>query len=196
VAALKRICVFCGSSRGSRPEYTDAARAMGRVVAGRGLGLVYGGGRAGLMGELADAALAAGGEVIGVIPKRMVDREVAHHQVTELRVVDTMHERKAQMYDLSDAFVALPGGLGTLEELFEVVTWTQLGLHAKPAGLLDVCGYFSALAEFLDHAVGERFIKEAHGRLLLVDDDGDRLLDRLADFEAPPLTSWLDEQTR
>jgi uncharacterized protein (TIGR00730 family) len=116
--------------------------------------------------------------------------------VTELRVVDSMHERKAQMYDLSDAFVALPGGLGTMEELFEVVTWTQLGLHAKPAGLLDVCGYFSALAAFLDHAVEERFVKEAHGRLLLVDEDGDRLLDRLAAFEPPPLTSWLDEQTR
>src|SRR6186997_470126 len=171
-----RICVFCGASPGNEARYVDAARAVGEGLAERGIGVVYGGGRVGLMGALADAALAAGGEVIGVIPQGLVDRELAHPGLTELRVVETLHERKAEMADLSDAFIALPGGLGTLEELTEVLSWAQLELHAKPVGILDVGGYFAALDAFLDHALAEGFVAERHRRLLLRDEDVDALL--------------------
>jgi hypothetical protein len=171
--------VYCGSNPGGRPGYRDAAAALGRLVAGRGIGLVYGGGNVGLMGVVAEAALGAGGEVIGVIPRAFVEKEVAHFGVSDLRIVGSMHERKALMADLSDAFVALPGGLGTLEELFETWTWAQLGLHAKPCGLLNVAGFFDPLVAFLDHAVRERFLKPPHRSLLIVEPAPGPLLDRL-----------------
>ena len=182
---LRSICVFCGASPGHDPAYADAATRVGEELARRGIGLVYGGGRLGLMGVVADAALAAGGQVTGVIPRGLVDRELAHPGLTELRVVSTLHERKAVMADLSDAFIALPGGLGTLEELAEVLSWAQLGLHAKPIGALDVGGFWSPLVGHLDHAAGEGFVSEAHRGLLLVDDDLDRLLGRLDAWDAP-----------
>jgi uncharacterized protein (TIGR00730 family) len=184
--AFRRICVFCGASSGRAPQYAGAARALGRTLALRGIGLVTGGGRVGLMGAVADAALDAGGEVVGVIPQRLVDREVAHRGLTELRVVDTLHERKAVMADLSDGFVALPGGLGTLEELSEVTSWAQLALHSKPIGLLDVSGYFDSLLAFLDHATEEGFVAVEHRRMLVVADDAGRLLDELAAREPAP----------
>jgi hypothetical protein len=180
VAALRSICVFCGASAGRDPRYAEAATAVGATLAERGIGLVYGGGRLGLMGAVADAALAAGGRVTGVIPAGLVDRELAHRGVTELRVVTTLHERKAVMAELSDGFLALPGGLGTLEELAEVLSWAQLGLHAKPIGAFDVGGFFGPLVGHLDHATAEGFISERHRGLLVVDDDLDRLLERLA----------------
>ena len=182
MTALRRVCVFCGSKHGARPEYAAAARAMGETLAAGGIGLVYGGGRVGLMGVVADAVLDAGGEVIGVIPDHMSDREIAHYGLTDLRIVASMHERKALMYELSDGFVALPGGLGTLEELFEITTWSQLGLHAKPTGLLDVDGFYSPLVAFLDQLVTEGFVHERHRRLLRVAADPVTLLDRLAAF--------------
>ncbi len=193
---LRRVCVFCGSSPGRNPDYAGAARAMGRTLAGQGIGLVYGGGSVGLMGVLADAAVEAGGEVIGVIPEHMTSREIAHYDLTDLRIVGTMHERKALMYELADGFVALPGGLGTLEELFEILTWCQLGLQVKPSGLLDVDGYFARLVEFLDHVTAEGFIKEVHRRLVVVEERPERLLDAMRAFEPPPLPRWLTEADR
>lgn len=164
---------------GARPEFADVARSFGQLLAARKIGLVYGGASVGVMGTIADATLAAGGEVIGVMPRSLVDREIAHTGLTELRVVTTMHERKATMADLSDAFVALPGGLGTLEELFEVWTWAQLGIHRKPFALLDVAGFYEPLVAFLDHAVDERFIKPSNRSALIVETDPRALLDRL-----------------
>jgi uncharacterized protein (TIGR00730 family) len=155
---LGRICVFCGSSRGRDPRYTQAAQTVGRILAESGHGLVYGGGRVGLMGALAEAVLARGGEIIGVLPEVLVGREVAHDGLSLLHVVPTMHARKSLMYELADAFLVLPGGFGTLDELFEVLTWAHLGLHGKPVGLLDVAGYFDPLVKMLDHAVHERFL--------------------------------------
>jgi len=180
VSALRRLCVFCGSASGVRPEYETSARALGSALAGRGIGVVYGGASVGLMGVVADAALAAGGEVIGVIPRALVDREVAHAGLSELHVVGSMHERKALMADVADAFVALPGGMGTLEELFEVFTWRQLGLHAKPIALLDVLGYWAGLTAFLDHAEAEGFLRAVSRRTLAIEGDVDALLTRLA----------------
>ena len=182
---LRSICVFCGASSGRDPRYTDVAVAVGMELARRGIELVYGGGRLGLMGAVADAALAAGGRVTGVIPSGLVDRELAHGGVTELRIVSTLHERKAVMAELSDAFVALPGGLGTLEELAEVLSWAQLGLHAKPVGALDVAGFFRPLVAHVDHAAAEGFVSDRHRDLLLVDDDLDRLLGRFQAWESP-----------
>jgi uncharacterized protein (TIGR00730 family) len=182
MAAMRRVCVFCGSKHGVRPEYTEAARAMGTALAAAGIDLVYGGGKVGLMGEVADAVLDAGGEVIGVIPDHMSDREIAHYGLTDLRVVGSMHERKALMYELSDGFLALPGGLGTLEELFEITTWSQLGLHAKPTGLLDVAGFYAPLVGFLDQLVAEGFVADRHRRLLRVAATPTALLDQLAAF--------------
>jgi len=181
----RRICVFCGSSVGARPAYADSARTMGSVLAKRGIGLVYGGGRLGLMGIVADAALAAGGEVIGVIPQAMVEQERAHATLTELRVVASMHDRKAAMSDLADAFIALPGGYGTLEEFCEVLTWTQLGLQRKPCGILNVEGYFDHLLKLFDHAVTERFLRPGHRALVLADHDAASLVDRLERFVVP-----------
>jgi uncharacterized protein (TIGR00730 family) len=175
----RKICVFCGSSSGVRPGYATTARELGRLLAGRNIGLVYGGGSVGLMGILADATLAAGGEVIGVIPQSLADREVAHRGLSELRIVETMHERKAVMADLADAFIAMPGGFGTLDEFFEILTWAQLGIHAKPCGLLNVESYFDSLLEFLDRAVDDQLLKPAHRKLILVENEPRELLARL-----------------
>ena len=176
---IERVCVFCGASSGRDPSYAAFATAVGEGLARRGIGLVYGGGRVGLMGAVAEGALAAGGEVHGVIPQALVDRELAHDGLTQLHVVDTLHARKARMAELSDAFVALPGGLGTLEELAEVLSWAQLGLHAKPVALLDPSGYFDPLLAFFERAVAEGFLAAAHRELLTVARDLDELLARL-----------------
>lgn len=181
-AALKRICVFCGSNTGARPAYALAARELASLMARQRTGLVYGGGNVGLMGILADAMLEAGGEVIGVIPASLVAREVAHSGLTQLRVVQTMHERKALMNELSDAFIAMPGGFGTLDEFFEILTWSQLGIHGKPSGLLNVAGYYDDLLVMLDHAVSEKLLRPEHRALILADTDAGRLLQRLAAF--------------
>jgi uncharacterized protein (TIGR00730 family) len=189
---MKRICVFCGSSPGHDPRYLEAARTMGRTLARRGLGLVYGGGSVGLMGAVADAVLASGGEAVGVIPRVLQIRELAHKSLSTLHVVGSMHERKALMAELSDGFVALPGGMGTLEELSEVLTWAQLGLHSRPVGLLDVAGYYQPLAEFFDRAVGAGFLRPAHRALLLVGDEPAALLDRFEAWRGPALEHVID----
>lgn len=193
---MRRICVFLGSNSGRRPEYKEAAVALGTALAQRGLGLVYGGSSVGLMGALADAALAAGGEVIGVIPQRLVDKEVAHRGLADLRVVDSMHQRKALMAELADGFVALPGGIGTLEELFEVWTWAQLGGHDKPCALMNVAGYFDRLLGFLDHAVEEGFLRPVHRNMVVVADEPQRLLALLDDYRAPEVTKWISDKER
>ena len=187
---MRRVCVFCGSSSGTHPEYVEAARGVGETLARRGLTLVYGGGNVGLMGEVADAALAAGGEVIGVIPEALVRWEVAHAGLTELRVVGSMHARKAEMADLSDAFLTLPGGYGTLEEFCEVLTWSQLTLHQKPCGLLNVRGYYTHFLQLIDHAVTEGFVRPAHRELVVVGEEPGELLDRLAAFKPPTTDKW------
>jgi uncharacterized protein (TIGR00730 family) len=194
---MERVCVFCGSSPGARPAYAEATAEVARLLVGEGIGVVYGGGHVGLMGVLADTVMAAGGEAIGVMPQALVDREIGHTGISELRVVSSMHERKALMADLSDGFIALPGGAGTLEELFEVYTWAQLGLHDKPCGLLDVEDYFSGLVGFLDHAVDQRFLREEHRAMLIVEREPRALIDRLAEFEPRAVTpKWIDrEQT-
>lgn len=189
---VHRVCVFCGSSPGSDPAFAAAAVELGHVLAERNVGLVYGGASVGLMGRLADAALAAGGEVIGVIPRALVDLEVAHRGLADLRVVGSMHERKALMAELADAFIALPGGLGTLDELFEILTWAQLGLHHKPIGLLDVGGYFNPLLAFLDGAVRARFVAPEHRAMLLRAADPLTLLDACKTYRAPAPFKWLD----
>ncbi len=192
--ALRRVCVFCGSSDGARADYLAAAGRVGETLAARGIGLVYGGAHVGLMGRVADACRAAGGEVTGVIPERLVDAEVAHTALDDLRIVGSMHERKALMADLSDGFVALPGGFGTLEEFCEVLTWSQLGLHPvpKPCGLLDVAGYYEPLVTLFDRGVDEGFIRSEHRGLVLADDDVDGLLDALAAWIPPPPTrKWV-----
>jgi hypothetical protein len=193
---MRRICVFTGSNSGARAAYADAARELGTLLASRGIGLVYGGGRVGLMGTVADAVLAAGGEAIGVIPEALVAKEVAHISLTRLHVVGSMHERKALMADLADAFLAMPGGWGTLEEFFEVITWAQLGLHRKPCGLLNVEGYFDGLLAFLDHAIGERFVRSENAALLTVAATPGELLDRLGSSTPPPVEKWLDRASR
>jgi uncharacterized protein (TIGR00730 family) len=185
------VCVYAGSTLGSDPTYVDAAKALAGLLAERGIGLVYGGSKIGLMGVLADTALAAGGEVIGVMPQALVDREIGHQGLTELRIVDSMHDRKALMADLSDAFVAVPGGIGTLEELIEVYTWSQLGIHSKACGVLNVRGYYDALAAFLDHAVEEGFLRPQQRAVLIVAAAPAELLDRLAASEPPPVRKWL-----
>ncbi len=183
---MRRICVFCGSNAGARSEYAEAVRALAAILVERKLGIVYGGGNVGLMGVLADAALGRGGEVIGVIPRKLVDKEVAHRGVTELRIVETMHERKALMNDLSDAFIALPGGFGTLDEFFEVLTWSQLGFHGKPCALLNVAGYYDRMLAMLDHAVTERLLRPAHRELVIADTDPLRLVQRLGALSPAP----------
>lgn len=189
---LRHICVFCGSSKGTDPAHLAAAQEVGREFAQRGIALVYGGGNVGLMGALADAALAAGGHVIGVIPEALLAKEVGHRGLPDLRVVKTMHERKALMAELSDGFIALPGGFGTFEEFFEVLTWSQLGLHAKPCGVLNVAGFFDPLLQLLDHVVAEGFVRAAHRELVLADEASDRLLARMQQFEPPPVHKWID----
>jgi hypothetical protein len=193
---VRRVCVFCGSNVGGRPEYAAAARQLGTVLARRGLGLVYGGGSVGLMGVLADAALAAGGEVIGVIPRALATKEIAHHGLTGLEVVPSMHARKARMAELADAFVALPGGFGTLEELLEMVTWAQLGLHVKPIGVLSVNGYFDGLLALVEHAIAERFVHPGHRELLVSAPGAEALLaalERATPRRAPRKWLALDE---
>jgi uncharacterized protein (TIGR00730 family) len=192
---MRRLCVFCGSSPGARPSYGEAAEQLGRLLVGEGIGLVYGGGHVGLMGRLADAVLAEGGEAIGVMPEALVAREIAHTGLSDLRVVGSMHERKASMAELADGFVALPGGLGTVEELFEVYTWAQLGLHRKPCALLDVDGYYEGIARFLEHAVEERFLRAEHRSMLIVERDPRVLLDRLERFEPEAVApKWIDRE--
>jgi uncharacterized protein (TIGR00730 family) len=192
VPDLASVCVFCGSNAGADPAYVTTAEAVGHGLAQRGIRVVYGGGRVGMMGALADAARAVGGEVVGVMPRPMVDREIGHTGIDDLRIVGSMHERKALMVELADAFIALPGGIGTLEELFEVYTWAQLGIHAKPLGLLDVSGYFEALAGFLDHAVDQRFLRAETRGLLAVADDLDSLLAAFEAWQPPSMHKWID----
>lgn len=188
---MRRVCVFCGSSVGVNPAYGEAARTMGRTLVDRGLSLVYGGGHVGLMGVLADAVLAAGGEVVGVIPHALNAREIAHAGLSTLHVVDSMHERKAMMASMSDAFVALPGGFGTYEEFFEAVTWTQLGVHQKPCGLLNVAGFYDPIVHFIDQAVREQFIRPQHRAAIIVDSDPVRLLDAMDQVVLPDVPKWI-----
>ena len=189
---MKSLCVFCGSSPGADPGYARAAIATGREIAGRGLTLVYGGAKVGLMGLVADAALEAGGEVIGVLPEALGRKEIAHTGLTRLEIVGSMHERKARMAELSDGFIALPGGAGTLEEIFEIWTWGQLGFHGKPAGFLNIAGYYDGLAGFLDHAVAQAFVKPVHRQMLTFADHPDALIDALTAYEAPVAEKWLE----
>lgn len=190
---LRSLCVFCGSSAGEDDRYLQAASDFGTLLADHDIRLVYGGGQVGLMGRLADTVLGEGGEVIGVIPDALVRREIAHRELTDLRIVDSMHERKAEMARLADAFVALPGGLGTLEELCEVLTWAQLGLHGKPCGILDVAGYYEPLVQLLDHMVKEGFVARSHRSMVVVEDDPSTLLERLRAYEPPSLPRWIEE---
>jgi uncharacterized protein (TIGR00730 family) len=187
-----RICVFCGSNPGRLPAYREAAAGLGRLLAGRGIGIVYGGASVGLMGVVADAALAAGGEVIGVIPRALMDREVAHGGLTELHVTASMHARKAMMEQLSDGFVALPGGAGTLEEIFEIWTWAQLGDISKPCGLLNVAGFYDTLLEFLDLLAGQAFMRPEHRAMLLARDTPEALLEAFAAYRAPVVRKWIE----
>jgi uncharacterized protein (TIGR00730 family) len=189
---LKRITVFCGSNPGARPDYADAARALGAEMAARTIGLVFGGGRVGLMGEIARAVLDAGGAVTGVIPEGLLLREVGFTELGDLRVVRTMHERKQLMADLSDGFIAMPGGCGTFEELFEVVTWAQLGIHDKPCAVLNVADYFAPLLALLDRGVTERFLRAEHRSMLLAATTPSELLDQMATYRAPTVEKWLD----
>ena len=193
---MARICVFCASTHGARPDYAEATRAFGRRLVARGHSLVYGGGNVGLMGVVADAVLEAGGDVTGVIPHALMAREIGHGGVTRLHVVDSMHERKALMAELSDAFVALPGGVGTFEELFEAITWTQLGLHRKPCGLLNVSGFYDGLIAFLDRAWAEGFIKPETRAIVTSSHDIDTLLDRLLATEIPAVPRWITRAER
>jgi uncharacterized protein (TIGR00730 family) len=189
---MRSLCVFCGSSTGTQREYADAARAMGRTLAARGIRLVYGGGHVGLMGVLADATLASGGDVVGVITEGLQLREVGHRGLPDLRVVPSMHERKALMATMSEAFVALPGGAGTLDEFFEAWTWTQLGIHRKPVGILNTAGYFDPLLAFLNRAVAEHFIRADHRDLIVVTSNPDELIDGLDAVALPTTDKWID----
>jgi uncharacterized protein (TIGR00730 family) len=192
---INRVCVFTGSSPGGHVQYALAAQQFGRELVARGHELVYGGGRVGLMGVLADAVLASGGKAVGVIPEALAAKEVAHPGLTDLRLVNSMHERKALMADLSDAFVALPGGFGTLDEFFEILTWAQLGLHAKPCGILNVGSYFDPLLAFLDHAVTERFVKLQHRDMIITAESPGDLFDRMAAYHGPRVQKWIDRKT-
>jgi uncharacterized protein (TIGR00730 family) len=189
---MRSICVYCGSNFGDRTSYLEAAHNLGIEIAKREMVLVYGGSNVGLMGAVADSALAAGGKVIGVIPQALVDKEVAHTGLSDLRIVNSMHERKAVMAELADAFIALPGGLGTLEEFCEVVTWTQLGFHKKACGLLNIEGFYDGLLTFLNHAMAEKFIRPEHRNIILADENSVKLLDKLAQFKVPVVHKWID----
>jgi len=193
---MKRICVFCGSSAGSQPEYRACAEQLGAELTRRKIGLVYGGGNVGLMGAIADSILEAGGEAVGVIPEHLMTREIGHNRLTKLHIVRSMHERKALMADLSDAFIALPGGFGTLEEFFEVLTWSQLGLHAKPCGIVNVLGYYTPLLQMLDHAVDERFLKPQNRALVIARETPSELLKAFEDWRPVHVEKWLDRDTR
>ena len=188
---MRSLCVFCGSTNGINPAFAAATRELGRLLAARRIGVVYGGGNVGLMGVLADAVIDAGGDITGVIPHALVARELAHQGVTKLHVVESMHTRKQLMADLADGFMALPGGFGTLEEFAEAVTWTQLGLHAKPCGLLNVAGFYDGLLAFLAHARAEEFLRPSHGAIVVADADPATLVDRLARWTPPDVTRWI-----
>ena len=187
-----RLCVFCGSSSGHQPEYVQAAIELGKHLAEADIGLVYGGASVGLMGALADSAHAHAGEVTGIIPRSLAEKEIAHTRLTDLRIVDSMHQRKALMAELSDGFIALPGGIGTLEELFEIWTWAQLGHHAKPCALLNVNGYYNRLITFLDHIAREGFVKPVHRNMLIIENDISTLLSALQHYTPPPVTKWIE----
>jgi uncharacterized protein (TIGR00730 family) len=195
MSEIRRLAIFCGSNPGVRPDYVEAARSLGRLLAQRGIGIVYGGSSVGLMAALADAMMDELGDVIGVIPRMLVEREVANKALTDLRIVESMHERKALMAKLADGFVALPGGIGTLEEFFETWTWAQLGMHSKPCGLLNVAGYFDPLLTFLDHAVSEKFVREVHRAMVVVERDPAALLARFESYEPPRVVKWLNAGT-
>ena len=188
---LESVCVYCGSNAGATAVYGAAARSLARSLARAGLGLVYGGGSIGLMGVLAEAALAEGVAVTGVAPRRLLEREVVHGRLTRLHVVESMHERKAKMAELADAFIALPGGYGTLDEMFEALTWTQLGYHRKPCGLLNVAGFFDRLADYLDHALAEGFLTREHRDMLVVADDPDLMIETLSSVRLPQTSKWI-----
>lgn len=188
---MTRLCVYCGSSPGRNPAFGAAARVLGKAMVGRGMGLVYGGAAVGVMGQIADAVLEAGGEAIGVIPKSLAVKEVAHPSLTRQHIVNSMHERKAMMAELSDGFVALPGGWGTFEEIFEVLTWAQLGFHAKPCGLLNVEGYYDHLHAFLENAIDEQFVKPEYRPMVIVESEPEALLDRYAAYQAPVVRKWI-----
>ncbi|MDQ3216869.1 MAG: TIGR00730 family Rossman fold protein [Actinomycetota bacterium] len=192
---MKRICVYAGANPGNDDHYRTAAQNLANLLVRRGIGIVYGGGNVGLMGELADTVLAAGGEVVGIMPRQLVEKEVAHLGLTDLHVVESMHERKAAMADLSDAFVALPGGIGTLEEIIEVYTWSQLGLHQKACALLNINGYYDGLTAFLDHAVAEGFLAESHRGLLVVVERPEELIEHLEGWDPPHLDKVLDPES-
>ncbi len=192
---MKRLCVYCGSSSGRLPDYAQAARQLARAMVSKNINLVYGGASVGIMGEIANAVLEEGGEVIGIIPKGLFKNEVAHTGITELREVDSMHERKSLMADLSDGFIALPGGFGTIEEIFEIITWSQLGMHRKPCGLLNVCHYYDKLISFLDHAVSEQFIKATHRSTILIDKCPNTLLEKFEEYKAPETAKWIDRKS-
>jgi uncharacterized protein (TIGR00730 family) len=195
VSEIRRLAVFCGSNPGARPDYVEAARALGTLLAKGGIGVVYGGSSVGLMAALADAMQDELGDVIGVIPRMLVEREVANKSLTDLRVVETMHERKALMAELADGFIALPGGIGTLEEFFETWTWAQLGMHAKPCGLLNVEGYYDGMLQFLDHAVAERFVRDVHRAMVIVESDPEKLLSRFMSYNPPSVVKWINAGT-
>jgi uncharacterized protein (TIGR00730 family) len=189
---MKSICVYCGSNFGARDSYLEAAKSLCLEIAKREIALIYGGGNTGLMGAIADFTLAAGGKVIGVIPQALVDKDAAHTGLSDLRVVESMHDRKSLMADLSDAFIALPGGLGTLEEFCEVATWTQLGFHRKPCGLLNIESFYDRLLSFLDYATEEKFIRPEHRRIFISEDNPMKLINRLDEFELPKLPKWIE----
>ncbi|HSS97807.1 MAG TPA: TIGR00730 family Rossman fold protein [Terriglobales bacterium] len=192
---LKRICVFCGSNTGARAAYVEAAENLGKLLAKRGIGLVYGGGKVGLMGKIADSVMASGGEVIGVIPQSLMRKEIAHAGLTDLRVVDSMHQRKALMAELSDGFIALPGGFGTFEEICEIVTWAQLGLHAKPCGILNVEGYYDHLLGLFDHAVAEKFLRPENRALVIASKSPTEMLNHLTNYKVPHVEKWITPET-
>ena len=192
VKSMKSICVYCGSNFGERSSYLEAAQSLGLEMAKRGITLVYGGGNVGLMGAIADSVMAAGGKVLGVMPQALVDKEVAHNGLSDLRVVASMHERKSLMADLADAFIALPGGLGTLEEFCEVATWTQLGFHKKACGLLNIDGFYDGLLSFLNHATEEKFIRAEHRSIILAEENPLDLIEKLDRFEVPTVQKWID----
>ncbi len=189
---MKRVCIFCGANKGNIPAYAESVRKLGKTLAKRKIGLVYGGGNIGLMGLLADTVMAAGGEAFGVIPRFMKKQEVAHEGLTQLFVVGSMHQRKSKMEELSDGFIALPGGIGTLEEFFEVWSWAQLGIHVKPFGILNVAGYFNPLIAMMDHIVSQGFMKPKHRAMVFVDSDLDALLDKMDAYRPAKQTSWMD----
>ena len=195
MSEIRRLAVFCGSNPGARPDYVAAARKLGKLLCERGIGIVYGGSNVGLMAALADTMLDQLGDIIGVIPRMLVQREVANTALADLRIVESMHERKAMMAELADGFVALPGGIGTLEEFFEIWTWGQLGMHEKPCGLLNVAGYFDPLLEFLDRAVAEKFVRDVHRGMVVVESDPAALLARFESYEPPRVVKWINAGT-